>query len=160
MGLKSWGFRICLDLNFPFAHISDPVYSTKPYDHVPDWYEGYELGNGGFRWENISRGLAPSNVLCVMDTVPCSAPSEKDMKRGAFHCPNHDIELCLNGNLPIDSLDEAWLQCSEMEECTKIMKSLDGKFYFAEERAILIHFLGRLTLHSTASRFLSREQIK
>lgn len=83
----------------------------------------------------VTKSGAPLNLMEVevygspLELVPCPAPSEKDMKRGAFHCPNHDIELCLNGNLPIDSLDEAWLQCSEMEECTKIMKSLDGKFY-------------------------------
>ena len=68
MGLKSWGWiRICLDLNFRFTDISEPVYSTQPYDHTPDWYESYKLGNSGFRWENISRGLPGSNVLCVKD---------------------------------------------------------------------------------------------
>merc|ERR1719461_32876 len=66
--LKSAGWiRLALRKGVSFASVTEPEYPTdKPYSqYYGGWGEGTKLGSSGFNWENMSRAIAPSFVLCV-----------------------------------------------------------------------------------------------
>merc|ERR1719461_2440176 len=70
--LKSAGWiRLALRKGVSYASVTEPEYPTdKPYSqYYGGWGEGTKLGSSGFNWENISRAISPSFVLCV-NAVP------------------------------------------------------------------------------------------
>ena len=62
----------------------------------------------------------------------CPAPSEASFTSGIGYGCHRGAQNCLNGNTPIDSLQEAWNRCGEVSGCTRIMKFTDNKFYLKE----------------------------
>merc|ERR1719461_2141491 len=78
--LKSNGWiRLALRKGVSYASVTEPEYPTdKPYSqYYGGWGEGTKLGSSGFNWENISRAIAPSFVLCVNEptSLPTVAPT-------------------------------------------------------------------------------------
>ena len=56
----------------------------------------------------------------------CPVPKSPNFEQGGYHCENHK---CINGNKPYSDFQTAWKKCGEIDECDRIMRVVNGKFY-------------------------------
>ena len=80
----------------------------------------------------VRNGIHVPCFFKVFLSDSCPAPSEASFTSGIGYGCHRGAQNCLNGNTPIDSLQEAWNRCGEVSGCTRIMKFTDNKFYLKE----------------------------